>query len=280
MIIFLSVWVSYGQDFLTSPDYVYGYASGTKESEADSLALISFAKSVNVRVSVNTIRSLVESYSGVDELYKSDLCISTNVNVSGVKKLVTLQDDIWTVYYYFNKKKYYEDSISEYNSNLEKAESFNSSSNPHAKNFVLGYLYMAYLSVSNELLGMLYPSVKIIKDDLGERIRERYRTMGYLLSARNVGLTNPSGILLIRDENAKTLPGFEYLNEEGAWVTPKSFCDSDGNDCGKDNAKWAYVYNATREYRFLFELESRFGPVVLKIPDNFYSEYGKRKVFF
>lgn len=280
MAMFLSIAVCFGQEFLHSTNYIYGYASDFNESKADSLALLSFSKCVHVSVFNNKEYVLNENHNGVSEEYKSNVKISSDVNVSGLKKYVDYNAGVYTVYYYFNKEKYFNEHMSAYDTNIDLAEKYKNSTEPHAKNFVLGYYYLAFEAISDELLWNLYPNMKVLKDGLIKEISEQYNHFGYLLSARNVGKQNPSGVLLIRDENAKTLPGFEYKKSDNSWDIPRSFCDIDGKECKYNVAKWAYVYTRDSEYRFLFEIKSKHGEIKINVPDEFYSKYLKHKNFY
>ena len=277
--IFLSIGICYGQEFLNSFDYVYGCASSEKEYEADSLALLSFAKCVKVKVSNISNYSFEETKHGVNESYKNDVSIVSNVDVSGLRKHVEYFGGIYTVYYYFNKKKYVDDCIASYNENIARANSVKNIDNPHAGNLYLGYLYLAYLSVSNELFESFSQNDKSLKNVVCNEIRDKYMRMGYILSSRNVGEVNPSGVNLIREENERILPGFEYKNKDGEWKTPEIFLDGDLEPCEKNEAKWAYAFQSTEEYRFSFEIETGIGVRKLDVPNEFYSKYTIYKHF-
>ena len=277
---FLSVAVCFGQEFLYSSDYVYGSATDFDESKADSLALISFSRCIQVNVNNSSEYKLNENKNGVTEEYSKNLRINSNVNIRGARKYVENNNGIFTVYYYFNKGKYLKECLDFYNSNMWMANKYKNSNEPHAKNFILGHYYLAFSSVSEELFGQLYYGAESLKTNVLNDIIDCYNHFGYLLSARNVGKTNPSGVLLIRDENEKTIPGFEYKKDDGTWDVPRGFCDSEGEDCGYEDAKWAYIYTYVNEYRFLFETKTEYGIVKLNVPEEFYSKYLKRKVFY
>lgn len=277
--IFLSIGICYGQEFLTSFDYVYGCASNEEEAVADSLALLSFAKCVNVKVNNVSNYSFEETKFGSSETYKNDVSVSSSVDVSGLKKYVEHIGGTYTVYYYFNKKKYVDDCLVSYNENIEKANSAKGLNHPHADNIYLGYLYLAYLSVSNDMFQAFYPNGKQLKNIVCDEISNKYKRMDYILSSRNVGSVNPSGINLVREENSKILPGFEYKTKEGVWMAPEIFVDENDSPQDKNEAKWAYVFNSTEEYRFSFEINTNIGIRKIDVPDGFYSKYAIYKHF-
>jgi len=268
------------QEFLASADYVYGCASDRSEAKADSLALISLSRSVKVDVK-NIIESKYKECDGkITQTVNSQTNVQSNLSISGVKKYVTYTRKIYTVYYYFNKKEYVDNCMLSYHENMNKALLYKSSNEPHAKNLYLGYLYLAYESISDEMLECFFPAAEVMKNNIIDKISDKYSKMGYLLSARNVGDKNPSKTFLIRDENAKTLPGFEYYTTDGNWNTPLSFLNGECKACEENSAKWAYIHHATKEYRFVFEVEHDYGRMKLNVPTEFYNKISKPIYFF
>lgn len=276
---FLSIAVCSGQEFMHSPDYVYGFASDYVESVADSLALFSFSKSVHVSVENTSSHYFSEDGNGFNESFEKKVGINSNIVIEDIKKYVELNNGLFTVYYYINKKEYIEKHICNYENNIKKANEFKTSTVPHAKNLVLGHYYCAYKSVENELLTYFYPESEILKEDVLNKIVETYNNMGFIFSARNYGVVNPSGVMLVRDENCKTLPGFKYKNNNGKWLKPNSFRDIDWMPCEENAAKWAYIYTTGFEYRFLFEKETNYGFVNINVPDSFYHMISDDKTF-
>ena len=273
LLLFLPISQVFGQEFLNSNDYVYGCGSSVYESEADSLALLSFSKCVHVNVMNDVKYSVSETRSGVNEFYVNNIKVSSAVDVSGIKKYIDISNGVYTVYYYLNKSNYVEERLQAYRDNIETAKSYETSEHPHAKNFEIGYYYMALKSVSDDLFVHFYPQAYEIKTGLENKIYSIYHKFGYTLSARNCGYKNPSGIMMVRDENGKTLPGFEYL-KEGEWYIPTTFLSYELNDCGYEKAKWAYIYTYEKRYRFLFEINTDFGIVRLNVPETLYVKLG------
>ena len=278
IVLILSVWISYGQDFLMSNDYIFGSGSNINEEKADSLALLSFSKCVHVTVENNSTYEYDEDNFGNNESFQNYVNIRTYVNVRGLKKFVDFDNGVFTVYYYLNKKRYIEDHLNKYQENMALGEKCRELDTPHYKNLMLGHYYLAYQAVSDELLGCIYPNAILLKENAFNEVVELYNHMGYLLSARNYGESNPSGIMLVRDENVKTLPGFEYLRGN-SWDIPRAFLDGDWNECEVDEAKWAYVYTTNREYRFIFEILTEYGNVKINVPDEFYANLKKKRFF-
>lgn len=272
--------ISYSQEFLTSPDYIYGCASDFNESKADSLAILSLAKCIDLSVETSSEYSLTESKKNTIEQQNHHVSVSSNVTIQGARKHVEYKDGLFTVYYYFNKEKYIADCLASFNENYRKANSYKESKEAHAKNFMLGHYYLAYEAVSSSMFKSLYGPGKYLEAQVLDDIIFNYRHLGYLLSARNVGMSNPSGVQLIRDENNKILPGFEYLDQEGAWSVPHTFLNHDCNECDYTKAAWAYIYTFNHEFRFLFEIKTEFGIQNLHVPDEFYEAHFENKHFF
>ena len=278
--LFLAVTISYGQEFLTSPDYIYGCASDLNESKADSMAILSLAKCIDLSVETSSEYSLTESKKNTIEQQNHRVSVSSNVNIQGAKKHVEYKNGLFTVYYYFNRKQYIAECLTSYNENCRKACTYKDSKEAHAKNFVLGHYYLAYEAVSSNMFKSLYSPGKYLEAQVLDEIAFNYSHLGYLLSARNVGISNPSGVQLIRDENCKILPGFEYLDNEGGWSVPITFLDHDCNDCDYTKASWAYIYTYSHDFRFLFEIKTEFGIQNLHVPDEFYEAHFENKHFF
>ena len=276
--IFLSIG-AYGQVFLDSPDYVYGVASSKNEQEADSVALLSLAKCLNVKISNVSNYTYEESKYGVNETYFNNVQVISDVEISGIKKYVEKKRRVYTVYYYFNKQEYIDYCIEQYDVNISRANKVKELSHSHAKNLRLGHLYMAYCAVSDKMLETLYPYANILKKNACDEITDVYLNMGLPLFARNYGLANPSGIMTVKDVNSDYLLGFEYKTSKGEWATPVTFCDEDNNDCDKYVAKMAYIYGNTETYRFLFEVDTPHGIVKLEVPDEFYLGHTNWKHF-
>ena len=145
---------------------------------------------------------------------------------------------------------------------------------------MLGHLYLSYEAISEDLFKSLYAGGKHLEEQVLDEISNSYRSMGYLLSARNVGTRDPSGTRLVRDENCKILPGIEYVDHQGNWSVPRRFLDGDCNACDYTRARWAYIHSYEYTYRFLFEVMTDFGLQRLHVPDSFYDQYCTRTSFF
>lgn len=280
LLAFLPIIACFGQEFLHSSDYVYGFASDFDESKADSMAVISFARCVNLHVHTNTNYSLKETKKGIIEEFENNISIYSNVDISGIQKHVEYKYGRAFVYYYLNKKEFVEKMLLSYDENFKLANYYKESEIPHAKNLMLGYYYLAYEIASNDVFKCFYPNGKILETQVLDLLTDNYRYLGYLLSAHNVGEKNPSGVYLIRDENSKTLPGFEYMDSHDNWTTPRRFLDERCKNCDYTVAKWAYIYTYDDEYRFLFEVMTSYGMVKLDVPDEFYNTYCEYKHFF
>lgn len=176
-----------------------------------------------------------------------------------------------------DKDGYIKKQLLSYQENLDRGTSYRTSTEPHALNLTLGYWYLAYEAVSDDVFCSIYPSAIELQAHVLEMIRDKYKHAGYLLSCRNFGEKNPSGVMLIRDENCKTLPGIEYVSPSGQWRTPNEFCDEDGNTCDYEVAKWAYVYTTRQEYRFTFEINNNNVLERINVPDEFYDENFKTR---
>lgn len=256
------------QVFLNSPAYVYGSAVSQDETRADSLALVSLARAVNVRISAGPDGKIrMDSPGGFD--------------MNGIRRYSRRKGRNCEVYYYINKQEYIEDQLKEYNECISTAEFYKESATVHAKNLALGYYYLAWKAASSGVMQSLYPDAEHLATNALELIRDTYNHMGYFLSARNVGATTPSKIILVRDENAKVLPGFEYKDFNGRWVTPTQFCDHDAEPCTDiGEAKWAYVDNTDKEFRFRFEILVGGELVKIDVPEEFYYLSGRVMHFF
>lgn len=241
------------------------------EAKADSLALIAFAKAVHVTVENISNSSIFEDSNGIERTYNSSVTVISNFDASGLKKYSERHGRIYVVYYYINKREYVENCLNRYNTNIQLAESYENSDRAHAKNLVLGYYYLAYEAAATSLFSVFYPAAEILKIHTLDLIKDRYESMGYFLSARNVGATRPSKVILVRDENSKTLPGFDYLSFNNEWVAPKYFCDNNAEPCTDiSKAKWAYVDNTNKEFRFRYEVLINNKLVKIHVPEKFY----------
>ena len=278
-LIFLPITLCFGQDFLHSDDYVYGVGSSLCESTADSLALLSFSKCVHVNVDNTLNRTVTESKTGYDETYFNNVTINSNISVSGLKKYVTFENGVFVVYYYLNKSEYIKRCLEEYNENIRLANEYDTLNCPHSDNLMLGYYYLALEIMSDDMLMSFYRYSKVARDGLITTISEKYKYLEYYLTARNVEKNNHSGIYRIREENSKTLPGFEYF-KNGKWIIPHAYLDEHENECGYESAKWAYIYTYENKYRYLFEVKTDYGLVKINVPNEFYSRIEGYRIFY
>ena len=268
---FLSVAGAYGQIFLVSSDYIYGSAEHREEHKADSLALISFARCLHVDIENVSKHHTLEENGRISESYSNTSNISTSISIDGLKKYVERDGRNYVIYYYLNKKEYIDSRIKEYEDNFTAGAAYSKSDVLHAKNLALGHFYLANTAVSSDTFKALYPRADILESASFERIREVYKRWDYFLSIRNVSKESPSGHWDVRDENSKTLPGFEYRNDCGEWVQPSVFYDAECNVTHiPSEYKWATIHTHKPVYRFLFEVKTDMGVTKVPVPEKFY----------
>lgn len=270
------------QEFLTNGNYIYGIGSHRHEAVADSLALLSFVRCVGVDVKNNITHEITDNGRIVTEFFKRNTQIISGLKVSGLKKYEERVRGKYTVYYYINKKEYVDSILREYKRNIIMASAYKAETASHSKNLALGSFYLAWKAINADLFKAVYPDFELLKSYVLTEIKDLYENMGYLLSARYIGANGePSNRMLVRDENAKALPGFEYLSHNGVWTAPRGFLNEDCRVCtDREKVRWAYVDNTNREFHFLYETVTDNGIVKIEVPDEFYHPNGVRYFFF
>lgn len=265
------------QEYLSSPDYVYGCASSRIEETASTNALVSFSNAVGVSVSSKISHTLVEHNGKVCEDYVKDVGINSSLYVEGIKKDIKYNNGVYTVYYYINKSEYISSRIGLYKKNVSIAEEYEKNKyTPHVYNLMIGYMYLAYSAVDDSLLNTLYPQSVSLKKDLYQKIRSTYLTLAvrngnagkYWISKHQSSASNK---LIIIDENRRILPGFEYYDFNGQWTQPIEFMDENG-DCNnnKKTALRTLVDKTNNKFRFTYEMIVDGEFCKIDVPDEFY----------
>ena len=274
--------IANGQVFLDSADYVYGVASSKNEVIADSLALISFSRAVGVSVESVSDSRVWESNLKISREYSNNTVIKTSFNINGIKKHVDFFGDVYTVYYYFNKSEYVSKILKKYNDNVQLCDEYWKQDFPHSENLAIGSLYIALETIDEEAFKAFCPDYERLRSYIMYELSYKYCHMGFLLSGRYTGSNGePSATLLVRDENARTLPGFEYYSHDGRWVQPRRFLDINAMPCSRpEDIKWAYVDNTNREYRFIYETMVNGLRVKIDVPEEFYNLVPRKFYFF
>ena len=263
------------QEFIGNPDYIYGVGYSKKESVADTAALVSLARAISVRVENESVREVEETGRRFSERRFKRTNLSTSIKVDGAKKYVEKRGKEYVVYYYINKQEYIDDHILTLGTGIANADYYESSDDPHAINYILGELYTAYTAVDDALLNALYEKSISYKEYLLSEIRRQYENSCIRLSARK---TKSYNWYEVTEENRKPLPGFEYRDMDGRWVSPSIFYDSDRVRCegNPSEYKWALVRmdagGDNGNYRLTFEREVDGRNVRVFVPDEFYRE--------
>ena len=271
-LILLAVSLACGaQGFLDNPDYIYGVGLSADEYSADSLAMLSLSRAIYTDVVNESTYDMEEEGTKYTEKFSKKVSLKTAIRINGARKLVeTTPDGQYEVYYYVNKAEYIERHLGEYAARLNDVSRYENSDSPHAVNYTLGALYMAYEAVDDLMLNILCKESISCKAYVVSEIRRILDYPGYILSARKSFSDNWKEI---RDENENPLPGFEYVNENGEWATPKFFYNGDRERCKSSDPseyKWAFIDLSGTTYRLTFEREVGGRSERIIIPERFY----------
>lgn len=270
--VFLPVMILYGQVFLDSPDYVYGCASDADEEKADNAALICFSKSICVNIVNNVSHTISEENRTVSESFVKETSVNTDLFLNGgwLKKYVTYDNGLFTVYYYLNKKEYIEKCLSEYDKNMKIGDSYIDSDTYHSVNLMIGHYYLAYEIAGEKMFNALYSDAwKLEKKAFDTLVHAYAWNMRHLFTCEGTYIW--AGTQYVNGY----VPGFEYMNKDGEYVEPIDFVDNRGNHCTAEKAVWARIDTKDTIYRFTFEVETDYGIMKLYIPDGFYDKYMK-----
>jgi len=189
--------------------------------------------------------------------------------IRGAKKIVkTLDDGTYKVYQYLNKRTYVDDRINAYNKFVGEVEKYKETDSPHKINLVLGSMYNAYASVNDTLLNFLYPKSINFKETLERDIRTVYDR------AKSIRIWDGKehGVMAY-EMNHHPLPGFEYKNQLGNWVSPVVFKTADTQEVTNDDTKkrWACIDDIVgKTYHILYEEIQNGKYIKIQVPDFFY----------
>lgn len=267
----LFVWLCcHAQVFLNNPDYIYGIGVAETESAADSTAMLSLSRAIYTDVTNYSHHEYEESGGKFTETYRNSVSLDTRIRISGAKKwLDVLANGKYRVYYYINTREYIDSRVAKYNEWLGIADSYRNHKEPHAVNYALGSLFCAYIIMDDELLNAIYPESKSNMRNVFEEIQRINRHNEFILSKRT-DERRPNWAR-IRNEKNYPLPGFEYVNLEGKWVSPAYFLDEDLNSCSdRGSIRWADIDTRGRLYRLTYEIKVDGRDVKLDVPDRFY----------
>ncbi len=270
----------YRQDFLNNPDYIYGVGIAKTEAAADSLAMLSMARAIYTDVTNETSMRVHSDGVKSNRSYDNNVSLKTRIRIVGSKKLVNrIKRKEYEVYRYFNKKEYIDQHLSVYEYKRMEADKLMfaeshiknyRSDNPHNVNLVLGSLYTAYEAVNDTLLNLLYPKSVVLRETLKSEIKTVYDR------AKSIRIWDGGqhGIMA-KDNNNNPLPGFEYQNDKGEWVSPTVFKTMDEKqEVTRDDTKkrWAHVEGIVNNtaYHILYEelVDGKY--MKIPVPDLFY----------
>ena len=265
------------QVFIDNPEYIYGVGIAKDESAADTVALASLARAIQVKVINESTYEVSENSRGISRTSRRRTTLTTNLKIEGAQKYVEpARGGKVKVYYYINKFDYVNERIARYERYMHEADTFETSKEPHAINYYLGAIYQAYLEVDDELLNALYGVSRTYRTYAMTRIESAYRHCGYILSVRDNGERQ----MMVRDENSRPLPDFEYLSTSGRWTSPRFFLDDIQRPCDDpQKVMWALIEDmpkvktpGTRMYRIPYEIKTPNGAVKIDVPESFYFE--------
>ena len=212
----VSITVS-SQEFLHNEDYVYGMGISGDEYAAEETAMLSLSRALCTKVINETEQYREETDGGIREGFSKNASLSSNITVSGAKKLTMLENGKYVVYCYINKAEYVSERISQYTTYINLAKEMEISSHPHSLNLALGSLYRAYTCVDTDIMSILCPQAIAMKKHALEKMQKLYGTGGPLTAYR---LTWYS--MEVRQDGSpwpKFFPvaAFEYAHN-GKWV--------------------------------------------------------------
>ena len=263
------------QEFIHNPDYIYGVGYSNRKDAADTAALVSLARAIDVKVTSESVREVEESGRNFTERHFRRTNLTTSIKIEGAKKYVEKQGRNYVVYYYINKEEYIDERLRIYGTCLANIDVYEMSDDPHAINYILGSLYTAYVAMDDALLNALYKESVSYRNYALSELRRRYKEAHILLSVRE---TKARNFYEVREENEKPLPGFEYEDISGKWVSPSVFYDKDRMVCegNPSEYKWAVVNMKGRKYnekyRLTYEKEVAGRSVKISVPEEFYQD--------
>lgn len=258
------------QAFIDNPDYIYGVGVSENEYSADSLAMLSLSRAIYTDVVNESTYNVSEFDDKFSEKFTKSVSLNSSIRVDCAKKYVERQFDEYSVYYYINKTDYTEKHLNAYSKYINEASEYEHSKDPHSINLTLGSLYLAYEEVNNPLLNIFCKESNAYREFAVSEIKRVYDCSGLILSIRK---TFSDRWVEVREENKKSLPGFEYRDVNGRWKTPSFFYDEDKNDYTGDRAKykWALIDSFDRVYRFTYEKIVGLTLVKINVPEEFCS---------
>ena len=254
---------------LNSPDIVYGVAVSDDEHFAEELARVSLSNEIGARVTNEKRLKTSERNGQVSEDYFEDIKVSSSMLIRGAKKIIKrLDDGRYKVYQYINKKAYVSERIDAYNKFVGEVKEYAKTEGPHKVNLILGSMYNAYASVNDTLLNFLYPKSINFKETLERDIKVLYDR------AKTVRIWDGGqhGVMAY-EMNHHPLPGFEYQNSNGEWVSPIVFKTADTQEVTNDDSKkrWACIDGIVgKTYHILYEelVDGKY--MKIPVPDLFY----------
>ena len=161
------------QVFLNNPDYIYGEGRGVTIEDADKKAFEALTSSLRVDVRVNTTLELNDHNGAVNREYDANINTQTTLRLTGIKQYI---DNSFTdgvrVYRYFNAREYVFDHKQKAASYLQLAkDGFYGSQVKGTINLSLGYYYLAYQVLNDEVLSLLDGDNEIDKAQIMHNIK-------------------------------------------------------------------------------------------------------------
>lgn len=200
--------------------------------------------------------------------------LGTNLDVNQLKEAYVTPDVERVEYLSVEdaNDEYIRTSLKKFNKYLDNYEAYIKSDNPHAINLALGALYRAFIVVDDDNLIEIFPDCLNYRDNVLNIIGKTSRKNGIILSVRWNGENN----YLVREENCKPLPGFEYYTSYGKWDSPTEFMDAEQDiSTNMNNRMWAFAHDVNTNkrsnvYRLLYEEMSGNRIVKIDVPEEFY----------
>ncbi len=157
-IIFLLIpTVAFGQEFLYNPDFIYGEGRGATLEEADKKAFEGLVTSLSVDVRVNTSLGLNDHNGDLNRLYDANINTQSSISLRGTRQYIDESyTDGYRVFRYFNATEYVQTRKERALAYLELAkENYYGSAHKGTINLTLGYYYLAYCELNDDVLSFL-----------------------------------------------------------------------------------------------------------------------------